>query len=364
MTPAGLQGALLGQPPPEPAGHRPSIANTFALKGLATNDLSAADRPGRAADTLRTLALRRRDDAWANFSEELKTQRLIWESLRMVKGKSKAYRAALEALEEGFEQSLARKATEPELAVEILMKTLEECEDDTMLSNSIHEAAHEVRRQEAALPVRLSLAEKLEDAEGRKEPAAEAQAVPRQARTELEALFAACELHDATLERHFRRQLGLPQAKMGLGPTAQAHCKSGRSACKETFTVAFVPPTRTAFKTPERSPSAEKRAASKQARRDALMAVGPPVTGASNSSPLGYPMLGKASDRPSTPEKVRGRITRSSTGPIESTQTCEKTATVKSTMSSRKVEGQISTVSTGTIGRKMLAKQRPRRWIV
>lgn len=185
--------------------------NTAVTRGAKNHDTAAI-----VAKVLRALATKRVDASWDKLREEFEVQKLIWQSLGQIKGKSA--QSKLLALQTDIESLLSGRADNPQSVVQKLKHA--HGEESDLFSNSMREAMQNVIRHESAYTSRIHLAEELESP-----PKA---LVDDAAVEELEAIIVACRLSDAKLELRIRRALLLPVIIELGAPVAS---ESTQSAC-------------------------------------------------------------------------------------------------------------------------------------
>lgn len=169
-----------------------------------TSELPAVQRAAKLGHRLSKMAEEKPPAAWSKMQEEFDVQKLVWQSVGMLKGKQ--WIAELEGPRSMIESALQQGTT---AAVDEALQKGDPGGD--IYSNAMREAMKDVLKQERATEDRHNLAEMLRMA-----------AIPASLmrentdKKELENLVVACALQDDRLERLVRKTLLLP-IPVGLG---------------------------------------------------------------------------------------------------------------------------------------------------
>lgn len=205
-------------------------ANKMPLGGHAAGEplASAGGRvpPGKLAAKLCNVADQRASAAWDKLQEEIKVQKLVWESVALTKAQAPdrdEKKADIGNLRSRLDEAMStRQAGDIPGALAILQEVGRPGgKGEALLSRSTFAAVGNVGKQDALLPRRRQLAERVA-------LAASPATLPRGAaeKREIEALVVNCELDDAKLERRIREVL-LLAVPAELGAAAAGPKMSG-----------------------------------------------------------------------------------------------------------------------------------------
>jgi len=172
------------------------------------SDLPPGLEAKEAGRKVREMAMKKIDIAWTRLEEELKVQKLVWESVALTKAKSKDYGDNIASLKSKFEKALTAKAYSLHGLFELEQALQMSPSEQELLGHSLLNAARDVVKQEHARVDRLYLADALTATAG--PGGSPGDTATKQ---ELQILLGRCELGDERLVRSVRQGLVLEKPK-------------------------------------------------------------------------------------------------------------------------------------------------------